>query len=39
MPLQYFQMILKQIMYQLIKYVAWKKKKKKIPNSNCVKYA
>ena len=27
MPLQYFQMILKQIMYQLINYVAWKKKK------------
>ena len=24
MPLQYFQMILKQIMYQLINYVSWK---------------
>ena len=39
MPLQYFQMILKQIMYQLINYVAWKKNIKNVPNSNCVKYA
>ena len=39
MPLQYFQMILKQIMYQLINYVAWKINKTFFPNSNCVKYA